>query len=85
MAHEQCRDPRHGSGGAKGLAEADSLLGEVLPDHAAPTVTKALRVAVVWLALWLVPVMSTAAVTTVSRPSGSSRHAAEAGSFPPGQ
>ncbi|WP_165982729.1 chromate efflux transporter [Dankookia rubra] len=46
----------HGSGNNKGLAEADSLLGEVLPDHAAPTVGKALRAALVWLLLWLVPV-----------------------------
>ncbi|MCO6415839.1 chromate efflux transporter [Siccirubricoccus sp. KC 17139] len=45
----------HGGGG-KGLAEADSLLGEVLPDHAAPTVSKALRAAAVWLLLWLLPV-----------------------------
>jgi chromate transporter len=45
----------HGGGG-KGVADEDSLLGEVLPDHAAPTVSKALRAATVWLALWLVPV-----------------------------
>ncbi|MCW3477848.1 chromate efflux transporter [Limobrevibacterium gyesilva] len=46
----------HDSGGAKGVADADSLLGEVLPDHARPTVGGALRAASVWLALWLVPV-----------------------------
>jgi chromate transporter len=46
----------HGSGAAKGLAEADSLLGEVLPEHARPSVAGALRAASVWLALWLVPV-----------------------------
>ena len=46
----------HGNGGAKGLAEADSLLGEELPEHARPTVGRALRAAAVWLALWLAPV-----------------------------
>jgi chromate transporter len=46
----------HGQGGARGLADEDSLLGEVLPDHARPSVAGALRAASVWLALWLVPV-----------------------------
>lgn len=46
----------HGNGGGKGLAEADSLLGEELPEHARPSTETALRVASVWLALWLVPV-----------------------------
>jgi len=45
----------HG-GGAKGLAEADSLLGEQLPEHAQVSVAGALRAALVWLVLWLVPV-----------------------------
>jgi chromate transporter len=34
----------------------DSLLGEELPEHAKPTLAKALRISAVWLALWLVPV-----------------------------
>jgi chromate transporter len=34
----------------------DSLLGDQLPDHARPTVGRALKVSAVWLALWLVPV-----------------------------
>jgi len=45
----------HG-GGAKGLAEADSLLGEELPAHAEATVAGARRAAAIWLVLWLVPV-----------------------------
>ncbi len=50
----------HGSGhgAAKGpvVADADTLLGEELPAHARPTAAQALRTALVWLALWLVPV-----------------------------
>ena len=34
----------------------DSLLGNQLPEHARPTVLRALQVSAVWLALWLVPV-----------------------------
>jgi chromate transporter len=49
-----------GHGGAKGpvVADADSLLGEELPAHARPAVAESLRVAAVWLALWLVPVVA---------------------------
>src|ERR1043166_5548154 len=48
------------SGGGHGGKQAgdtpmDSLLGEELPDHTRPTIAAALRVASVWLALWLVP------------------------------
>ncbi len=43
-------------GQAKALADADSLLGEELPAHARPTIARALRVSIVWLALWLIPV-----------------------------
>jgi chromate transporter len=47
-----------GHGGAKkGIADADSLLGETLPDHARLTVAGSLRAGLVWLALWLVPVV----------------------------
>ena len=48
-----------GHGPAKGgrqIADAEALLGEELPAHARPTVARALRVAGVCLALWLVPV-----------------------------
>jgi chromate transporter len=43
-------------GGQKSTAVVDSLLGETLPPHAQPNAARALRVAAVWLALWLVPV-----------------------------
>ncbi len=45
----------HGSG-RSGLAEADSLLGETLPEHARVTVARARQAALVWLLLWLAPV-----------------------------
>jgi chromate transporter len=48
-----------GHGPAKpGGAVVDSILGDELPEHARPTTARALRVASVWLALWLVPVIS---------------------------
>ena len=46
----------HGGAHGKGLAEADSLLGEATPAHAQPTVARAMRAATVWLLLWLLPV-----------------------------
>jgi chromate transporter len=45
----------HGSGTA---ATTESLLGEELPEHARPTIGRALRVSAVWLALWLIPVIA---------------------------
>ena len=48
----------HGHRDGKGLAEADSLLGEVLPEHARVTVARARRAAAVWLVLWLAPVLT---------------------------
>ena len=45
----------HGGGGKK-TAAVDSLLGEELPEHVRPSVSKALKVSSVWLLLWLVPV-----------------------------
>jgi chromate transporter len=48
----------HGPGAGKGKpAVVDSLLGEQLPEHARPTVARALSVSAIWLALWLVPVI----------------------------
>ena len=44
----------HGSG--KGTVDLPSLLGDAIPDHAVPSARRALGVAGVWLALWLVPV-----------------------------
>src|SRR5262245_16973149 len=47
----------HGPNKAKsGESVVDSLLGEELPDHARPSVLRSLKVSVVWLALWLIPV-----------------------------
>jgi len=46
----------HGSSGGDMVADADTLLGEELPAHANPTLRQSLRVAVVWLVLWLAPV-----------------------------
>jgi chromate transporter len=47
----------HGPG-KKGAAVADSLLGDELPEHARPTIARALLASAVWLALWLVPVIA---------------------------
>ncbi|MDQ8730018.1 chromate efflux transporter [Bradyrhizobium sp. LHD-71] len=44
----------HSSSGAQ--AVVDSLLGEEVPPHARPSLAGALKVAAVWLALWLIPV-----------------------------
>jgi chromate transporter len=46
----------HGNGKQDG-GVVDSLLGDKLPDHARPTVARALRASSVWLVLWLVPVI----------------------------
>src|SRR5712691_7600907 len=46
----------HGNGKHDG-AVVDSLLGDELPEHARPTVARALRASSVWLVLWLVPVI----------------------------
>jgi chromate transporter len=43
-------------GGGKNVAAIDSMLGEELPDHVRPSIPRALRVSMVWLLLWLVPV-----------------------------
>ena len=43
-------------GGGKTGAAVDSMLGEELPDHVRPSISRALRVSAVWLLLWLVPV-----------------------------
>src|SRR4249919_2499212 len=46
----------HGSDKKTGVVVV-SLLGEELPEHARPTVARALRASSIWLALWLVPVI----------------------------
>jgi chromate transporter len=49
----------HGSNGdTGGDALVDSLLGESQPEHTRPTLPRFLRVAAIWLALWLVPVIA---------------------------
>lgn len=45
---------RHGASSSTALV--DSLLGDELPAHARPNMTRTVRVALVWLLLWLVPV-----------------------------
>jgi chromate transporter len=47
----------HGGGGKRDGGMVDSLLGEELPEHARPSVPRALRAASVWLVLWLLPVL----------------------------
>src|SRR5215469_3868837 len=49
-------DGGHGKGKAQD-SEDKSLLGEELPEHARPSVERALSVSAIWLALWLVPVI----------------------------
>lgn len=46
----------HGGAARGGLADADSALGESVPAHARPNTAWSLRVAAIFLALWLVPV-----------------------------
>ncbi|HVL58218.1 MAG TPA: chromate efflux transporter [Burkholderiaceae bacterium] len=47
-----------GHGAAKGaVADADSRLGEALPDHARPSIARTVGVSLVWLALWWVPIL----------------------------
>jgi chromate transporter len=43
-----------GHPGAGTTSDGDSLLGEALPDH--PTIRQSLRVAAIWLVVWLAPV-----------------------------
>jgi chromate transporter len=46
----------HGSAKSAIVADADTLLGEELPAHAHPGWRETVRTALLWLALWLVPV-----------------------------
>ena len=48
----------HGPGGTGRPAVVDAMLGEEIPEHARPTVARALAVSAIWLALWLVPVIA---------------------------
>jgi chromate transporter len=51
-------DSSHGPAKGEKPALVDSLLGDELPEHARPTVARALGVSLIWLALWLVPVFA---------------------------
>lgn len=47
-----------GDHGGSGKAETDErLLGAELPEHARPTMARALRVSALWLAIWLTPAL----------------------------
>jgi chromate transporter len=48
-------DRGHGAGG-KEIAGGDTVLGDELPPHAKPDPARAIRVAAIWLVLWLAPV-----------------------------
>ena len=52
----------HGHSGKGGAAASEGLLGEETPEHARLTFGRAIRVSVVWLVLWLVPVIAAFAV-----------------------
>jgi chromate transporter len=44
------------------VLQGESLLGDELPEHARPTVARAARVSVLWLSLWLGPLIVIAAL-----------------------
>ena len=55
--HRAFRGGGHGAAtGATIVADADTLLGEHLPAHARPTWRETVHTALIWLALWLLPV-----------------------------
>ena len=45
-------------GKAKEGPDSESLLGEAIPDHARPSISRAIGVAALWLTLWLAPVVA---------------------------
>jgi chromate transporter len=48
----------HGHGGKAGAPPSQGLLGDHIPEHARPTVARALGVSGIWLVLWLGPVIA---------------------------
>ena len=46
----------HGNGESDKSDHGDTALGDELPEHARPTIARALSASAVWLALWLIPV-----------------------------
>jgi chromate transporter len=51
-----------GHGGGSKTAVVDDLLGEDAPEHTRPNLVRSLRVAAIWLTLWLVPVFALVAL-----------------------
>jgi len=51
-------DGGHRAGGGRQVAAAETVLGDALPAHARPNLTRAFAVAGIWLTLWLVPVIA---------------------------
>lgn len=51
-------DLGHAGGSKKDRAIVDTMLGEELPAHTRPTLSRALTVSATWLTLWLVPVFA---------------------------
>ena len=49
---------KSGHDGKEGEALVDTMLGDEMPEHARPTVARALRASSIWLALWLIPVIA---------------------------
>jgi chromate transporter len=48
----------HGPGGKQGVTDAESALGDAMPDHVHPTLAGSLRTAAIWLAIWFLPVFA---------------------------
>ena len=48
----------HGPAGGKGAADAETVLGEEVPDHARPNLSWSLRISGALLALWLAPTLA---------------------------
>jgi chromate transporter len=48
----------HGKVGDKQVSDADSLLGETVPDHARPSLAWSMKIGGVFLLLWVVPVLA---------------------------
>ncbi|MBU2090393.1 MAG: chromate efflux transporter [Alphaproteobacteria bacterium] len=48
----------HGAGGKTVVADAETALGEAMPDHARPNLAWSLRISVVFLALWIGPTIA---------------------------
>ncbi|MFL6304166.1 MAG: chromate efflux transporter [Candidatus Sulfotelmatobacter sp.] len=52
------RKASHGPVGKRDLPPAETVLGDELPEHARPTLARALRASSIWLALWIIPVIA---------------------------